>query len=84
MQEAQENRVYLKVEALGQSYSFYYATRPEAWETLLAGADGTLLSTDVAGGFTASIMGMYATAHGQRSANYADFDYFEYLPLSGE
>jgi xylan 1,4-beta-xylosidase len=84
MQEAQENRIYLKVEALGQSYSFYYAARPEAWETLLAGADGTLLSTDVAGGFTAAIMGMYATAYGQKSVNYADFDYFEYLPLSGE
>lgn len=76
------SRLYLKVEAIGQRYSFFYATEPEAWQTLFGNADGTLLSTDVAGGFTAAILGMYASGNGGASGNHADFDYFEYQPLT--
>jgi alpha-N-arabinofuranosidase len=78
------SRIYLKVEAVGQSYSFHYATRSEEWQPLVEDADGTLLSSDVAGGFTGSVMGLYASSHGTGSSNYADFDYFEYLPLNDE
>jgi xylan 1,4-beta-xylosidase len=78
------SRIYMKVEAVGQSYSFHYATRSEEWQPLVEDADGTLLSSDVAGGFTGSVMGLYATSHGTGSSNYADFDYFEYLPLNDE
>lgn len=79
--EAEAVRIYLKVEAIGQSYSFYCATRSEEWQALAEGADGTILSSDVAGGFTGSVIGLYATSHGGVSSGYADFDYFEYLPL---
>lgn len=78
------SRIYLKVEAVGQSYSFHYATRSEEWQPLAEDVDGTILSSDVAGGFTGSVMGLYATSHGTGSRNYADFDYFEYLPLNDE
>ncbi|RAU93568.1 glycoside hydrolase family 43 protein [Paenibacillus sp. YN15] len=78
------SRIYLKVEAVGQSYSFYWAVRSEEWQPLVEGADGTILSSDVAGGFTGSVMGLYATSHGTASRGYADFDYFEYLPLNAE
>jgi alpha-N-arabinofuranosidase len=30
------------------------------------------------GDFTGAYLGMYASAHGQSSANAADFDWFEY------
>ncbi|MNC17181.1 Beta-xylosidase [compost metagenome] len=78
------SRIYLKVEAVGQSYSFHYAVRSEKWQPLVEDADGTILSSDVAGGFTGSVMGLYATSHGTGSSGYADFDYFEYLPLNEE
>lgn len=75
------SRLYLKVEADGQRYSFYYTAEAEAWETLMEGADGTILSTDVAGGFVGAILGLYASSNGKPSSSHADFDYFEYTPL---
>ncbi len=40
--------------------------------------DGTLLSREVAGGYTGTILGLYASSNGIDSSNYADFDWFEY------
>jgi len=74
-------RLYLKAEAIGQSYHFYYATAAEAWEMLHEDADGTILSTDKAGGFVGAYVGLFASANGRTSSNYADFDWFEYLPV---
>ncbi|WP_248924639.1 glycoside hydrolase family 43 protein [Paenibacillus hamazuiensis] len=79
--ELRERRLYMKVEAIGQSYSFYYAVQAEQWFALYENADGTILSVDVGGGFTGTYIGMYATAHGATSDNFADFDYFEYMPI---
>lgn len=76
--KGQGKKLYLKVEAVGQSYSFYFGTEAEAWHTLLENADGTVLSVDVAGGFTGAYIGMYASGNGEPSDNYADFDWFEY------
>jgi alpha-N-arabinofuranosidase len=76
------NKVQLKVEARGQEYSFYYrATEQDTWKTLHEKADGRVLSTDLAGGFTGAYMGMYASANGAESSNYADFDWFSYEEL---
>lgn len=75
-------KLYLKVEAWGQDYRFDYALAEEAWEPLYRGADGTILSTDVAGGFVGAMIGLYATANGNQSHNAADFDWFEYRELS--
>src|SRR5262249_34006308 len=52
--------VYLKIQARGARYAFSYATRPGAWIVLKADADGTILSTKVAGGFVGTMLGMYA------------------------
>lgn len=71
-------RLYLMVEAIEQAYSFYFATNSEQWELLYDCADGRILSSDVAGGFTGAYLGMYASSNGQPSTNQADFDYFEY------
>ncbi|MNP57849.1 hypothetical protein D3C76_1527140 [compost metagenome] len=75
-------RLFLKVEARGQAYSFLYSLDGTEWMTLFADADGTILSTDVAGGFVGAYLGLYATSHGQESGNAADFDWFEYLPVT--
>ena len=72
-------RLYLKVEALGQAYSFYVASEPDKWVPVAQDVDGRILSTPVAGGFVGAYMAMYASSNGQPSTNSADFDWFEYL-----
>jgi alpha-N-arabinofuranosidase len=52
--------IILRIDARGGRYDFSYATRPNAWTTLVADADGTILSTRVAGGFVGTMIGMYA------------------------
>ncbi len=76
-----DGRVYFKVEAHGQAYSFYIATAPEAWRSVAADLDGRILSTPVAGGFVGAYIGPYASSQGQPSSNSADFDWFEYQGL---
>lgn len=73
--------VYLKIEVYEQSYNFYYAKFPEEWIALCTNVNGRILSTDVAGGFVGTFIGMYASSNGKKSSNYADFDYFEYTPI---
>jgi xylan 1,4-beta-xylosidase len=76
-----EERVYLKVEACGQGYSFYADTQPEAGQPIAEAVDGRILSTPVAGGFVGAYVGMYASSNAQPSENVADFDWFEYFGL---
>jgi alpha-N-arabinofuranosidase len=52
--------VYLRIRARDGRYDFLYAREPNAWKTLVADADGTVLSTKVAGGFVGTMLGMYA------------------------
>jgi alpha-N-arabinofuranosidase len=82
VEKVDTNRLFLKVEAYGQDYNFYYATEPENWQTLTENVDGRILSTDVAGGFVGTYIGMYTSSNGEESSNVADFDYFEYSSLS--
>ncbi len=77
----ESNRFYFKVEADGQTYSFYIANEPEAWQPVAEGVDGRILSTPLAGGFVGTSIGMYASSNGQPSTNTADFDWFEYVGL---
>ncbi|HEY0504775.1 MAG TPA: glycoside hydrolase family 43 protein [Lysobacter sp.] len=52
-------RLQLKVSGDGGAYSFAYDTG-RGWTWLKQGVDGTLLSTDVAGGFVGATLGPYA------------------------
>jgi xylan 1,4-beta-xylosidase len=74
----QDKKIYLKIEAKGKYYAFYYAVEPGQWQTVLQDVDGTYLSTAAAGGFVGVILGMYASSQGKESNNYADYDWFEY------
>lgn len=56
--------VYLRIDARGYTYAFYYGTNPGRWTLLKDGVDGKILSTRVAGGFVGTFMGMYATTAG--------------------
>ncbi|WP_449539328.1 glycoside hydrolase family 43 protein [Ferdinandcohnia sp. Marseille-Q9671] len=74
-----QEKVFFKVEAYGQSYHFYVAEVSENWELLKENVDGRILSSDIAGGFTGVYLGMYASSNGSASENHVDFDYFEYM-----
>jgi len=52
--------LYLKIDARGGLYDFYYGTKPGEWTALSRDADGTILSTKTAGGFVGTMFGMYA------------------------
>ena len=52
--------IYLEIRARNDRYDFLYATKPNAWKTLVAGADGTILSVKIGGGFVGSMFGLYA------------------------
>ncbi len=50
----------LRVEAKGGTCSFSYSTDGREWKTLVADADATLLTTEVAGGFVGATVGVHA------------------------
>jgi xylan 1,4-beta-xylosidase len=79
------NRVILSAEALGQELAFRFGPRPGALAVLAEGLDGRLLSTERAGGFVGTTVGMFAaagdTAEGPGPTAAADFDWFEYRAL---
>jgi alpha-N-arabinofuranosidase len=70
--------IFLKIEADGGSYSFYYATQKNNWQLLSKGLDGKYLSTKIAGGFVGSMYAMYATSNGVPASNTAYYNWFEY------
>lgn len=72
-------QLYLKVTARGQDYNFYYGESSTNYQTLIENVDGRILSTDVAGGFVGTELGLYASSNGIKSENRAYFDWFEYI-----
>jgi xylan 1,4-beta-xylosidase len=70
--------LFLKIVGNKGSYSFYYAATENQWETVSENLDGKYLSTEIAGGFIGTIIGMHASASGTTSSNTAGFHWFEY------
>ena len=52
--------IYMKITSDGYKFNFYYATEINKWNILLEDVDANFLSTHVAGGFTGTLVGMYA------------------------
>ena len=52
--------IELRLRAVGKSYSFSYRLAGDQWISLREDADGSILSTDCAGGFVGSYLGMFA------------------------
>ena len=71
-------RICLKIMARGQDYNFLYGNNSEAETVLIENVNGRILSTDVAGGFVGTFIGVFASSNGEARSNHADFDWFEY------
>jgi alpha-N-arabinofuranosidase len=56
------NPVRLQIEAKGDHYKFYYSTGNHDFKNIGGTVSGDILSTNVAGGFTGSLIGLYATS----------------------
>lgn len=56
-----KNPVRLQVKALGDNYEFGYALNAAEFINVGGTVSGDILSTDVAGGFTGTLIGLYAT-----------------------
>ena len=60
--ESSETTVDFKVKGEGLTYSFLYSTDGgKTWETVADGIDAGFTSTNVAGGFTGTVIGLYAS-----------------------
>jgi xylan 1,4-beta-xylosidase len=55
-------RIKLRISARARDYSFYVDTDGKGWKPLKEHEDGSILSTDVAGGFVGAMVGPYARA----------------------
>jgi xylan 1,4-beta-xylosidase len=67
----------LKIEANGNTYSFFYATQKNKWQLLKNNVDATFLSTEIAGGFVGCLYAMYATSNAMESSSKANYKMFE-------
>jgi len=56
------NPVQLQVKAAGDNYAFSYSLNGTDFVNLGGIVSGDILSTNVAGGFTGCLIGLYATA----------------------
>lgn len=57
-----QSPVQLQVKAEGDKYKFNYSTDNSGFKNLGGTVSGDILSTNVAGGFTGSLIGLYATS----------------------
>ncbi len=72
-------KVQLEISGKEDRYQFAWSSDGKAWNTLAA-CPSADLSREKAGGFTGTVLGLYATANGKDSRAYADFAWFEILP----
>lgn len=59
-------QVKLKLSGDAREYSFFYDADGKGWKPLKERDDGSILSTDVAGGFVGAVVGPYARLEQQR------------------
>ena len=55
--------IQLRVKAEGDNYTFSYSTDGKDFQAVGGTVSGDILSTNVAGGFTGSMIGLYATTN---------------------
>ena len=75
------DRVYMRIIAREQQLTFIYGEDEACKNVLIENVDATILSTDKAGGFVGTCMGMYGSGNGTDLGSYADFDWFEYMSI---
>jgi len=72
-------KVFLELSGQVSQYQFAWSRDGKTWETLAA-SEAADLSKERAGGFTGTAIGLYATANGKESRNWAEFEGFEMIP----
>jgi len=75
----QPGQIQLEISSFEDRYQFAYSNDGKTWHNLAVSPSGDL-SREMAGGFTGTVMGLYASANGSESKSYADFAWFEMLP----
>lgn len=78
-----QSEVYFQAEVRQQDICFYFSSDNENWTMLGETVTGTILNKENGGGFTGTYVGLYATSKGgesDRAHEWADFDWFRYLP----
>ena len=60
--------VNLRVNAEGDNYTFSYSVKDDNYQTVGGTVSGDILSTNVAGGFTGAMIGLYATTSNDAEA----------------
>ena len=78
--EAAPGPIELGFVADEESYRFYFADA-DGSRNPLGDARIRYLSTEVAGGFTGVMLGLYASGNGHACNTPADFAWFDYAPL---
>lgn len=71
-----KGKVYLRVQADKDYYSFSYSTNNKTFDNL-GKMDVRFLSSETVGGFTGIYFGLYAASKGE-TKGYADFEWFDY------
>lgn len=79
--EVAGNQVKLKIQGEPLSYTFSYSASEQGKYEELGKLDTRYLSTEVAGGFTGVMIGLYASSNGKPSKAKAYFDWFAYQEL---
>jgi xylan 1,4-beta-xylosidase len=74
----EKKTTWLRITAKLQDLEFSYSMDGINYTGVISGVDGRILSTDVAGGFVGTTLGLYCSSNGIESRNYADFDWLEY------
>lgn len=74
--------VTFRVEGNPYQYSFSYQDKPNAAFVPLKKLDTKYLSTEVAGGFTGVMVGLYTSSNGVKTTAKAYFDKFDYKVMS--
>lgn len=72
------NQVLFRIKGNPLQYTFYFGDPETQQYTELGKLDTRYLSTEVAGGFTGVMIGLYASANGKKSEAKAFYDWFDY------
>lgn len=76
--QVKSNKLKLKIEGTPSQYAFYCAEADSDNFNELGRLDTRYLSTEVAGGFTGVMIGLYTSSNGKPSKARAYFDWFDY------
>jgi alpha-N-arabinofuranosidase len=72
-----ETDVIIGYQAKGQKYDFIYGTDQQNMNYIIKEVDCKRINPEYVGGMVGTLIGLFATANGRDSSNFAEFDWFE-------